>query len=83
MLEKTGQRIRSIARYIIKNNTTVRDAAVEFGISKSTVHRYVTIDLLRLDKKLYDEVRRVLDYNTSQRSIRGGITTKQKFENKK
>lgn len=83
MLKKKEQRIRSIARYIIKNNATVRDTAVEFGISKSTVHRYVTIDLMCLDKKMYDEVRKVFDYNTSQRSIRGGITTKQKFENKK
>lgn len=28
-----------IARYIIDNNTTVRQAAKHFGISKSTVHK--------------------------------------------
>lgn len=31
-----------IARYIIDNNTTVRQAAKYFGISKSTVHTVVT-----------------------------------------
>ena len=31
-----------IARYIIDNNTTVRQAAKHFGISKSTVHAEVT-----------------------------------------
>ena len=31
-----------IARYIIDNNTTVRQAAKQFGISKSTVHMVVT-----------------------------------------
>ena len=31
-----------IARYIIDNNTTVRQAAKQFGISKSTVHTVVT-----------------------------------------
>ena len=30
------------ALYIIENGATVRDAAREFGISKSTVHKDVT-----------------------------------------
>ena len=32
-----------IANYIIENNATVRQAAKQFGISKSTVHMEVTI----------------------------------------
>ena len=32
-----------IARYIIDNNATVRQAAKKYGISKSTVHAVVTI----------------------------------------
>ena len=31
-----------LAEYIVKNRTTVRDAAAHFGISKSTVHMEVT-----------------------------------------
>ena len=31
-----------IANYIIENNATVRQAAKQFGISKSTVHMVVT-----------------------------------------
>lgn len=37
------ERAMEIARYIIDNNTTVRQAAKHFGISKSTVHADVTI----------------------------------------
>lgn len=37
------ERAIEIARYIIDNNTTVRQAAKHFGISKSTVHAVVTI----------------------------------------
>lgn len=37
------ERAMEIARYIIDNNTTVRQAAKHFGISKSTVHMVVTI----------------------------------------
>ncbi len=37
------ERVVEIANYIIENNTTVRQAASHFGISKSTVHAVVTI----------------------------------------
>jgi putative DeoR family transcriptional regulator (stage III sporulation protein D) len=37
------ERAMEIARYIIDNNTTVRQAAKHFGISKSTVHIEVMI----------------------------------------
>lgn len=33
-----------IASYIIENNCTVRQAAKQYGISKSTVHAVVTIE---------------------------------------
>ncbi len=36
------ERAIEIARYIIDNHTTVRQAAKHFGISKSTVHIEVT-----------------------------------------
>ena len=36
------ERAMEIARYIIENNATVRQAAKQFGISKSTVHVVVT-----------------------------------------
>lgn len=37
------ERAMEIARYIIENNATVRQAAKHYGISKSTVHTVVTI----------------------------------------
>ena len=36
------ERAMEIARYIIDNNATVRQAAKKYGISKSTVHMAVT-----------------------------------------
>lgn len=36
------QRACDLAVYIIENKATVRSAAKEFGISKSTVHTVVT-----------------------------------------
>ena len=66
-----------IARYIIDNNTTVRQAAKHFGISKSTVHKDVTERLAQVNPSLAAEARKVLDVNKSERHIRqtaGSIT---------
>ena len=43
-----------IANYIVENNATVRQAAKQFGISKSTVHKDITDAdrLLRIDRSL-------------------------------
>ncbi len=68
-----------IARYIIDNNTTVRQAAKHFGISKSTVHKDVTERLCQVSPGLAAEVRKVLDVNKSERHIRGGLATKEKY----
>ena len=68
-----------IARYIIDNNTTVRQAAKHFGISKSTVHKDVTERLAQVNPSLAAEARKVLDVNKSERHIRGGLATREKY----
>lgn len=39
MKDYIAQRAMNIATYIIENNATVRQAAKQFGVSKSTVHK--------------------------------------------
>lgn len=73
------ERAIEIARYIIDNNTTVRQAAKHFGISKSTVHKDCTERLMQVNPSLASEVRKVLDINKSERHIRGGMATKEKY----
>ena len=68
-----------IARYIIDNNTTVRQAAKHFGISKSTVHKDVTERLAQVNPSLAAEARKVLDVNKSERHIRGRLATREKY----
>ena len=46
------ERAMEIARYIIDNNTTVRQAAKHFGISKSTVHKDVTERLVQVNPSI-------------------------------
>ena len=73
------ERAIEIARYIIDNNTTVRQAAKHFGISKSTVHKDITERLRYVNPQLYRQVRKILDTNKQERHIRGGMATREKY----
>ena len=73
------ERAIEIATYIIENNATVRQAAKHFGISKSTVHKDCAERLCHVNPSLAAEVRKVLDVNKSERHIRGGMATKEKY----
>lgn len=73
------QRAVELAEYIIENKTTVRAAAKQFGVSKSTVHTDVSDRLKKINHSLYCNVRDVLDINKAERHIRGGQATKEKY----
>ena len=59
------ERAMEIARYIIDNNTTV--------------HKDVTERLVQVNPSLAAEARKVLDVNKSERHIRGGLATREKY----
>ena len=73
------ERAVEIAYYIIENKATVRQTAKKFGMSKSTIHKDVTERLLQINPALAGEARKVLDQNKSERHIRGGLATKEKY----
>jgi putative DeoR family transcriptional regulator (stage III sporulation protein D) len=73
------ERAVEIANYIIEHNATVRQAAKNFGISKSTVHKDVTDRLERVNPQLAAEARKVIEVNKSERHIRGGMATREKY----
>lgn len=66
----------------MEHDATVRQTAKEFGVSKSTVHKDVTERLMQINPTLCKEARRVLDVNKSERHIRGGMATKEKYMHK-
>jgi putative DeoR family transcriptional regulator (stage III sporulation protein D) len=73
------ERAVDVANYIIQKSATVRETAKKFGISKSTVHKDVTERLIKINPNLAGEARRVLEINKSERHIRGGMATKEKY----
>lgn len=79
MKDYIEERAINIANYIIENNATVRQTARQFGISKSTVHKDVTDRLMQVNPALAKQARKVLDVNKSERHIRGGLATREKY----
>ncbi len=77
------ERATRLGEYIVENNATVRAAAKEFGISKSTVHTDVSERLKKINPSLYKSVRKVLDFNKAERHFRGGIATREKYKSLK
>ena len=73
------ERAIKTAEYIIETKATVRQTARKFGVSKSTVHKDCVERLREINPSLASEVRRVLDVNKSERHIRGGMATKEKY----
>ena len=75
-----AQRAVALGRYMVEHNSTVRAAAKQFGISKSTVHKDVSERLKKEDPDLYSQVKGLLEINKQERHIRGGMATKRKYK---
>ena len=72
-------RVLETASYIIETGATVRAAAKQFGVSKSTVHKDMTDRLRQIDRAMAREVAAVLEVNKEERHIRGGYATYLKY----
>lgn len=77
------ERCELLAEYVIDTHATVRAAAMRFGVSKSTVHKDLTHRLKYVNPGLFRLVKEILEVNKSERHLRGGEATKQKYLSKK
>ena len=76
-----NNRVLDEANYMIKTKKTVRQLALIFNVSKSTVHKDLHERLFQIDRKLYNEVDKILKHHLNIRHIRGGESTKKKYLN--
>lgn len=73
------ERCEILGEYVIENKSTVRSTAQYFGVSKSTVHKDLSLKLKFINPNLYNEVKKILEINKSERHLRGGEATRQKY----
>ena len=83
MKQVTDERAVILGEYILETGATVRAAAKVFGIYKSTVHKDITERLSVKNPQLFKQVKAVLEINKSERHIRGGMATKEKYKARK
>ena len=82
MKDYIEERAVEIGTYIVETNATVRQTAKKFGVSKSTVHKDITERLPEINHSLALCARKVLDVNKSERHIRGGLATREKYRHR-
>lgn len=80
MRDYIRKRVVDVSQYIVEHKATVRQAALVFGVSKSTVHKDVTERLPRISRELARKVKRVLEKNKAERHLRGGEATRRKYD---
>ena len=80
MKDSVDERAVTLGKYIVANDSTVRETAKVFSVSKSTVHKDVTQRLSAANPALAKEVKAVLEKNKAERHMRGGEATRLKYE---
>ncbi len=83
MWDYIEERAKKCAEYIVATGCTVRACSAHFSISKSTVHKDVSERLKYIDEELFERTRAVLEWNLSERHIRGGDATRKKYKKAK
>ncbi len=73
------RRVLAAAQLIAETGSTVRQAARQLGLAKSTVHKDMGSRLGALSPALKREVDAVFARNKAERHIRGGEATRRRY----
>ena len=67
------------ANYLLSTNKTIREAALDLGLSKRELHRHMSEALRKIDFELYLRVKKMFLEHNKNRHIRGGEATRKKY----
>jgi putative DeoR family transcriptional regulator (stage III sporulation protein D) len=74
------KRVLDEANYMLITKETIREVANVFNVSKSTVHKDLHERLRDINFELFEQIDSILKYHIDVRHIRGGQSTKKKYE---
>ena len=74
------KRVLDEANYMLNTKETIREVATVFNVSKSTVHKDLHERLRDINFDLFEQIDSILKYHIDVRHIRGGQSTKKKYE---
>lgn len=75
-----SKRVIEEANYMVLTKKTIRDIAIVFNVSKSTVHVDLNKRLKAINYELYKKIKNILNYHLEVRHIRGGESTRKKYK---
>lgn len=70
-------RVLKTGEFLVEKGATVREAARQFGVSKSTVHKDVGERLADLDSALFLRSSARFGQKQAERHLRGGLATRE------
>ena len=76
-------RVYEVTNYIINTNSTIRETAKKFNVSKSTIHKDLQERLSKIDKIKYRKIIKIFHEHIETRHIKGGESTRQLFLRKR
>ena len=79
MNQEIIERVLMEAKHINQTHDTIRKTAKIYGLSKSTVHNDIAKKLKHIDMPLFLQTRVILRQNFSEKHLRGGQSTKEKY----
>ena len=82
MGELIKERVYKETYYILKTKKTLRELSKVFNLSKSTIHKDLKERLKFIDLTLYKEVQEIFQNHIQTRHIKGGESTKKKYQKK-
>jgi len=82
LIKGIEERVLNVARFIIDNNATIRQAEEVFGVSKTTIHKDMNKRLKEINYSMYEEVMEIIKTNKEERHLRGGTATFNRYCNK-
>ncbi len=80
MDKKIINRIKEETDYILNTKETLRNVAKVFKVSKSTVHKDISERLNKISPDLSKRVKKILNEHIMTRHIKGGESTKEKYQ---
>lgn len=83
LTKKIIDRVLNVADYVIDTKKTIRQTALVFNMSKSTIHKDLKERLLEIDVNRYNAIKKIMQEHLECRHIRGGESTKKLFFRKK
>ena len=72
-----------VANYVINTKNTIRETAIHFNVSKSTIHKDIQERLYQIDTVKYNDVKKIMKEHIQTRHLKGGESTRQLFLRKK